>query len=346
MTDLRAGDWVEVRSKAEILRTLDRGGRRDGMPFMPEMFAYCGQKFRVYRRAHKACDTVFPVQTRRVPNAVHLETRCNGSAHGGCQARCLIFWNEAWLRPVSGRESTVAPSVEEGASAMTEADVQAATLAPGTPTDRPVYSCQATQLPYATSKLAWWDLRQYVEDYTSGNTTLWQIACGTVYSLVARFAKVPFGVGALVQRTYDWLHPLFGGTPFPRKPGTIPVGESTPTGSLDLQPGELVRVKSHDEILRTLTTDSKNRGMFWDAEMVPFCGRTYRVLSRVTRLIDERNGKMLEVKSPCIILDEVFCQSRFSYCRMFCPRAIYPYWREIWLERVAEPPRTNAGASK
>jgi preprotein translocase subunit SecB len=21
---------------------------------------------------------------------------------------------------------------------------------------------------------------------------------------------------------------------------------------------------------------------------------------------------------------------------MFCPRAMFPYWREIWLERVAE----------
>ena len=40
---LRVGDWVEVRSKDEILQTLDRDGRLDGMPFMPEMFAFCGQ---------------------------------------------------------------------------------------------------------------------------------------------------------------------------------------------------------------------------------------------------------------------------------------------------------------
>jgi hypothetical protein len=32
---LRAGDWVEVRSKQEILRTLDKGGRLEGLPFMP-----------------------------------------------------------------------------------------------------------------------------------------------------------------------------------------------------------------------------------------------------------------------------------------------------------------------
>src|SRR5580700_501108 len=105
---LRVGDWVEVRSKDEILRTLDASGQLDGMPFMPEMFAFCGKKFQVYKRAHKTCDTVFPVRGRRVADAVHLETRCDGSAHGGCQASCLIFWKDAWLKPIADKSPTVA----------------------------------------------------------------------------------------------------------------------------------------------------------------------------------------------------------------------------------------------
>src|SRR6516225_3074227 len=99
-SNLKVGDWVEIRSKEEILQTLDSKGQLDGMPFMPEMFAFCGQRLRVYKRAHKTCDTVFPVRSRRVHRAVHLETRCDGAAHGGCQAECLIFWKEAWLKPV------------------------------------------------------------------------------------------------------------------------------------------------------------------------------------------------------------------------------------------------------
>src|ERR1700690_4405052 len=99
---LSVGDWVEVRSKEEILRTLDADGQLDGMPFMPEMFAFCGKRLQVYKRAHKTCDTVFPVRGRRVDQAVHLDTRCDGSAHDGCQAGCLIFWKEAWLKPTSG----------------------------------------------------------------------------------------------------------------------------------------------------------------------------------------------------------------------------------------------------
>ena len=62
MSKLRAGDWVEVRSKEEILRTLDATGRLDGLPFMPQMFQYCGQRFKVFKRAHKTCDTILQLR--------------------------------------------------------------------------------------------------------------------------------------------------------------------------------------------------------------------------------------------------------------------------------------------
>mgnify|MGYP001301392082 CR=1 FL=1 len=55
---LAAGEWVEVRSKEEVLATLDHQGRLEGMPFMPEMLKFCGSRVRVFKRAHKTCDTV------------------------------------------------------------------------------------------------------------------------------------------------------------------------------------------------------------------------------------------------------------------------------------------------
>src|SRR5258706_16272866 len=98
-----AGDWVEVRSKEEILATLDKNGRLDSLPFMPQMFQYCGQRFEVYKRAHKTCETISgKYQGRRLPHGIHLHHRCDGKAYGGCQAACLIFWKEAWLKPVEG----------------------------------------------------------------------------------------------------------------------------------------------------------------------------------------------------------------------------------------------------
>lgn len=347
-TKLRVGDWVEVRGRAEILNTLDNNGQLDGMPFMPEMFGFCGKRFQVYKRAHKTCDTVFPVRGRRVHQAIHLDTRCDGSAHDGCQASCLIFWKEAWLRPLgkdsskdaalhhelsSGREDVLTScdgcsehNIWERARTVTSEDGE------------PSYVCQATQLPYATTDLAWWDIRQYIEDYLSGNVGLWRLFCGGMYFLYYWLTEAGIKVGRPMRWFYDTFYRLWGGAPFPRRRGLIPVGERTPDESLNLQPGELIRIKPYREILDTLDRRNRNRGLYFDAEEVPYCGGTYRVQKRVTKIVDERTGKMRTMKAPCIILDSVICQSRYSECRLFCPRSIYSYWREIWLERVGPNP--------
>ena len=67
---------------------------------MPQMFQYCGQRFQVFKRAHKTCDPIYSMAGRKLENAVHLELRCDGKAHGGCQVGCLLFWKDAWLKPV------------------------------------------------------------------------------------------------------------------------------------------------------------------------------------------------------------------------------------------------------
>jgi hypothetical protein len=335
---LKVGDWVEVRSQGEILATLDSNSQLDGMPFMPEMFAFCGKRFQVYKRAHKTCDTVFPVRGRRVADAVHLETRCDGSAHGGCQASCLLFWKMAWLKPVNAKlEARKVDGSKEAAlesGGCTEADVVAQAEMLDPKDGAPKYVCQATQLPYASSQLDWWDSSQYFEDYRSGNVSLWQVFCGGVYFFSYWLSRAGIGVGRPIRWFWDKFYPLWGGSPFPRKTGTIPDGEPTPVKTLNLQPGELVRIKSQEEILQTLNSTNRNRGLYFDAEEVPYCGKTYRVLKHVTRIVNERTGKMQEMKTPCVILDSVICQSRYSECRLFCPRSIYPYWREIWLDRV------------
>src|SRR5262245_6257937 len=104
LSRFRAGDLVRVRSREEILATLDSRGALDALPFMPEMLAYCGREFRVGAVAHKTCDVVeTPGRGRRLDRTVHLEgLRCDGSAHGGCEADCNLFWKDAWLAPVDG----------------------------------------------------------------------------------------------------------------------------------------------------------------------------------------------------------------------------------------------------
>jgi hypothetical protein len=340
---LRAGDVVEVRSKEEILRTLDRRGELDGMPFMPEMFAMAGRRLRVVSSAHKTCDTIKKTGGRRLTDAVHLEdSRCDGAAHDGCKAGCLIFWKTAWLKPVSESEAAAPPhangsSASSARSDCTEADVNAATHHPDQDGEGIRYSCQTTELLRATTPLPWWDFRQYVEDYRSGNVTLSQIAKGACYAVPARVIRAARHrprLERMLISIWDRVTSLWGGDPYPRRRGTIPSGAQTPPCKLDIQAGELVRIKSYEEITATLDHDNRNRGMFFDGEMVPFCGGTYRVRSRVDKIIDENTGKMLTFKNPSLLLEGVACQSRYSDRRMFCPRAIYSFWREIWVERA------------
>jgi hypothetical protein len=343
---LSPGDRVEVRSKEEILKTLDKNGNLDGLPFMPEMFEYCGRRLRVFKRAHKTCDTIYEYKGRKMNDAVHLEgVRCNGQAHGGCEASCLIFWKTAWLRtleqPAPGLHAVQgsAPQAKQsGAEPCTEADVLAASWKPESGPDdtEPAYACQTTQLLVATQPLPWWEPRQYIEDYTSGNVALSRITKSFAYRAYRKYV-VNLGIG--IGRPMKWLYNTFqrirGGTPYPSVTGKLPAGSRTPALNLNLQPGEWVRVKQLDDILATCeVAKNTNRGMTFDSEMVPHVGGTYRVLKRVRKILNEQTGKMQYMKNPCIILDGVMCEARYSQCRLFCPRSIYLYWREIWLERV------------
>lgn len=349
-TDLHIGDWIEVRSRDQILATLDKNGCLDGTPFMPEMLAFCGRRFQVHKIAHKTCDTTNPIRSRRLERTVHLLTRCDGSAHGGCQAECLLFWKEAWLRPVPVHETSVAtlqpdrivraPVGTPAGTGCTEADVMAATRVPGdTDTTDPAYVCQATRLPNYGPELNPYDPRQYLQDLRSGNVTFGEWVRGITYASYNALVNSGLGLGPPLVWLFDRFQALIGGIPYPRRTGYIAIGQPTPKGELNLHEGEWVRVKSFEEIRRTCNVDNKNRGMGFDAELVPFCGGTYRVRRIVTKILNERTGKMMHMKNPCVILEDVFCRGRYSECRMFCPREIFAYWREIWLERVPAPRR-------
>ena len=338
---------MEVKSREEILSTLDSKGCLDSLPFMPEMFAFCGSRVRVYKRAHKTCDTINFTGGRRMESAVHLAgVRCDGQAHGGCQAECLIFWKEAWLKRVAGAAEDGAGQARSAAEPVggsgkspgrsTVPDVSAAACE-HRPPEEPVFFCQATNLLRATAPLPWWDVRQYWEDYASGNVTLKLMVNALCYSGYLKLFGIPW-LGKWFKRLYNRVQRVRGRPRHPRSWGRIPVDSPTPAERLDLQPGELVRVKNFEAILDTIDQNWKNRGLKWDAEMVPYCGGTYRVRRRVEQIIDEKTGKMLRFKSAAIMLEGVVCRAQYSECRYFCPRSIYSYWREIWLERASAPP--------
>lgn len=335
--NLMPGDIVEVRSREEILASLDENGELENLPFMPEMLRFCGRRMPVSRRADKTCDTIDNEGSMRMRNAVHFkDVRCDGSSHGGCQAECLLFWKERWLKkvddatPDSNREAP-----RDQAGGCTEATLQRATNGYSSAEDgkkRLRYFCQATELKRATVPLPWWDVRQYVRDVRTGNTSVAGLIKAGLFACYRELVHLGFGYNQLI-RIYDWFQDRIGGQRFPFRAGKAP--GTTPAAELGLKVGEYVRVRSHEEILETLNQNSRNRGLWFDAEMVPHCGKVYRVASRVDRIIHEKTGEMVHFKNPCIILENVYCVGRFTQKRLFCPRSIQSYWREIWLERTA-----------
>jgi hypothetical protein len=322
--NLRVGELVEVRGEEEILATLDENGQLDSLPFMPEMLQYCGKQLPVYKVAHKLCDTMTGTGMRRMRDAVHLAgVRCDGQAHGGCQTACLIYWKEAWLQrvaPTVDGEGARAPDLER--PRLTVADLHTRSRKFDVSNGEELFSCQATELLRAAPELLpLRDLGQYGRDIRSGNAGIDAVLRALLVGVFNRLQ----GLSTRVLPRRLWFRE---GLRWGFVKGTL---TKTPTGHTDLQPGELVRIKSKAQIMRTLTKDLRNRGLGFEEEMARHCGREARVLRRVDRCIEEQTGRMLYMKNPCIVLEDTVCEGAYN---ANCPRSIYAFWREIWLERV------------
>ena len=187
-----------------------------------------------------------------------------------------------------------------------------------------------------------WSLAQYLADVRTGNYPASRVVrvllLAAMRQLISRFPR-----RAGLVRIYNRIATGAGMPRFFSRgqlSGTIPRGNPTPAGGEELRAGDWVRIRSADEIGATLSR-GRNKGLYFDTEMFPFCGGTYRVRGPVRRLIEESTGRMIEVKSPCVKLEGVICRSEYSEQRYMCPRAIMSYWRPLWLEKVGGP--ANAG---
>ncbi len=100
--------------------------------------------------------------------------------------------------------------------------------------------------------------------------------------------------------------------------------------SLNLKPGELVEVKSEDEIIRTLDAAGRNRGLLFMPCMRKYCGQKLRVYKRLERILLESTGEYRKLKDT-VLLEGAICDgSEFGGCDRSC----FHYWREVWLKRL------------
>jgi hypothetical protein len=99
---LADGEEVRIRTHAEILGTLDPGGRNRGLGFDLDMAPFCGERARVHHRVQVRIDENTGEVTRvRNPCLVLDGLACRGRYHRFCPRGLDMYWREAWLRRVS-----------------------------------------------------------------------------------------------------------------------------------------------------------------------------------------------------------------------------------------------------
>ena len=167
---IRAGDWVRVRTKEEILASLDEG--------------------RMPRRACLSCRKCLSSAARGYGSSRGRTRRViprTVSAAGACSGLCTWRMSAARAqRTATARPGAFSSGKRRGLSVKAIPDRKSPGLRPAARnrTSRfepsPTVNTQAEPnhrvmrasprcWPRATEPLRWWDLRQYIEDYTSGN---------------------------------------------------------------------------------------------------------------------------------------------------------------------------------
>jgi hypothetical protein len=171
-------------------------------------------------------------------------------------------------------------------------------LNPENNTDRP--DCQITSLNEMAAPLSRIDL-------------LWQLR---------------YKVKRVTKRRLNYLHNL--------------ISHTTGASSLDdesdrissgqrLLAGQLVRVRSKEEIQSTLDNWNNLKGCGFMEEMWQYCNTRQRVLKPVQRFVDERDQQVKRARG-IVFLQGVHCEGTVDYGK--CDRNCYFFWREEWLEKV------------
>ena len=104
-----------------------------------------------------------------------------------------------------------------------------------------------------------------------------------------------------------------------------------------LRPGDLVEVRSPQEILQTLEADGTLDRLPFMPEMIPFCGRKFRVSKRVLKTCYYTklgtSGFRRFRADDVVLLDGLRCSGA---AHDGCQKACVIFWREAWLRKAKD----------
>ena len=297
---MEPGETVVVRPLEEIVDTLDTRRRYRGLVFMPEMEAFCGQKFKVFKTVEtiKLEDTG-EVRLLQSPLISLERVYCTGEQHEGCDRTCLHLWCEAWLKPIPPEEA-----IEEFSASI---------HCPGHPPE------------------------MRAEESKTCN-----FLASTVIEVSVPAEGTPQGITATLRRLAMSVYRQMRATLVSGEPAAPTGAEQIPDiPPLNLVEGEMVEVRSVDEIRATLDGRRRYKGLYFMPEMEKFCGQKLRVIKKVTRIKLETTGEMRTLKSPTVFLDGAYCHGERHEG---CGRACFHFWKEAWLNRVHDAQSTSGSS--
>jgi len=108
--------------------------------------------------------------------------------------------------------------------------------------------------------------------------------------------------------------------------------------SIGLKPGDIVKIRSKEEILKTLDEKGRLKGCALMKEMWQYCNSEQEVLKRVNYFFDEHHSKFLKAHNT-VILKGLQCSGNISGFPPKCDRLCYFFWCEEWLKKIKD--RTN-----
>lgn len=96
--------------------------------------------------------------------------------------------------------------------------------------------------------------------------------------------------------------------------------------------GEMVKIRSLEEIKATLDSAGRCEGLQFMPGMQKYCGRQAWVMKKVHMMFDERLWKMVKIRHA-YILRGIICDGRDVFDGEGCDRSCYFFWKDKWLNK-------------
>jgi hypothetical protein len=119
-----------------------------------------------------------------------------------------------------------------------------------------------------------------------------------------------------------------------RMEAKVPSVPATAAPAMALEAGDLVRVRTKEQIQATLDPWGKLKGCQFMPEMVPYCDTVQRVHKYMERFLDECTYTIRRCRG-LVLLEGIMCEGVAESGR--CDRSCFYFWREEWLEKIDGP---------